>query len=938
MKKVLLKKFLICILIVVIASNFILGSSNMVFAADTEISGGAIFSNIVTGLIGLLLYPFTILPTAILIGVSDIVGALAKLSIGDLSLPNAIGVDAAIITPFDILFNKVPLVDVNFFNLDATGTIGMFRESVAGWYYTMRLIASMVLLVILIYIGIRMATTSIATEKAIYKKMLVDWVTSLALLFLLHYIMLFVFAVNEALVNAMANIAEGTTSTVAIGGPGTGGFDVSSYNDMMSLLQLLCFHIDIVVRITALVVYGMLVFQTISFLVAYIKRMFTIGFLIIIAPLITITYSMDKIGDGKAQALNTWLKEFIYNILIQPFQCILYLVFAKLTFDAMLSMAFANLTTSNVGTAIFAILSLQFIKEGEKIIKKIFGFDKASTAGDLAVGAAMTGAALIKGKDVASKAGASLSKTKNMIASSKAAQTFKGKLDSAGNKVNKLADSASNWAKETKVGKAITDKREKYKSDKDSRLSKKAQALEEKLDRKVEQKAQERWEKDGHTGNVWDARNGAGKEYFENARKEAGLNSRNMQSGNKTEKKSQTNNNSTNTEKTEKTEKKEKQNISGAKGGLYSRVADKLYNSNSATGQAIGGLAKYAMDNKKSIAAFTTGAFGFGLGAAMGDFGDFSKGVAGYGMGSGFTQGIYKNSAKTLRDDSLAAAQLLANGTGTVDAGSLLAASQDAGMNDLGKEMRDVKKALDELLNKFAGGTKTKNEFTRIAMDKNLAGSLTKESTMQMLENNGFDGTDEEKSQAADALMNYGSLIAMRTLYNNIQNAEQMGIDRDALAGMLAGNIVTPQGTIPGQPTVERTIERNTEKTEVEGTTEREEHYDETHEIVYKDTSAIIEAVRAQLEAPTPSTFDSSKIDDVNRNIDQLNSLIKTLESSEQQVKTEVFNGVKDVNTRIADHNAMVESLKTQLGQFETRRNEIQGMQRPGQDNSQKPD
>ena len=55
----------------------------------------------------------------------------------------------------------------------------------------------------------------------------------------------------------------------------------------------------------------------------YIKRMLTVGFLIVIAPLITITYSIDKMGDGKSQALNAWLKEFIYNVLIQTFHCII---------------------------------------------------------------------------------------------------------------------------------------------------------------------------------------------------------------------------------------------------------------------------------------------------------------------------------------------------------------------------------------------------------------------------------------------------------------------------------------------------------------------------------------------------------------------------------------------------------------------------------------
>ena len=43
-----------------------------------------------------------------------------------------------------------------------------------------------------LYVGIRMAISSVAEEKAKYKKMLVDWVVSLGLLFVLHYIMVFV--------------------------------------------------------------------------------------------------------------------------------------------------------------------------------------------------------------------------------------------------------------------------------------------------------------------------------------------------------------------------------------------------------------------------------------------------------------------------------------------------------------------------------------------------------------------------------------------------------------------------------------------------------------------------------------------------------------------------------------------------------------------------
>ena len=413
MKKVLLKKFLLCILIVIMSCNFIFSNINFTYAADNSssdepVSIGDQGANIVTGLIGILLYPVTIIPTATFIGIASALNGIARLSLGNVASYGETGIDSVYITPFHVLFNKIPLVDINFFDIDgADGTIKVFREAVAGWYYTMRLLASMVLLVILIYIGIRMAISSIATEKAMYKKMLVDWVTSLVLLFLLHYIILFAFNCNTALVKALESASKGT-----------------DIDKMMGELIGQCFHFDIVVRTAALVIFGMIIFQTISFLISYAKRMFTIGFLIIIAPLITITYSVDKVGDGKAQALNTWLKEFVLNILLQPFQCILYLVFANIAFDLLTKKSFGSMTANNIGTSIFAVLCIHFIKEGEKIIKKIFGFNRAETLSDLAAGTALTAGAIFKGKDMASKAGAGLSKAKNTIKTSKAGQAL----------------------------------------------------------------------------------------------------------------------------------------------------------------------------------------------------------------------------------------------------------------------------------------------------------------------------------------------------------------------------------------------------------------------------------------------------------------------------------------------------------------------------------
>ncbi len=81
-----------------------------------------------------------------------------------------------------IIFNQVPLLDVNVFTDTAAGytlkedsSLLIIRDSVATWYYIIRNVTIAVMLVILIYVGIRMALSTIASEKAQYQRMLVSW-------------------------------------------------------------------------------------------------------------------------------------------------------------------------------------------------------------------------------------------------------------------------------------------------------------------------------------------------------------------------------------------------------------------------------------------------------------------------------------------------------------------------------------------------------------------------------------------------------------------------------------------------------------------------------------------------------------------------------------------------------------------------------------------
>ena len=262
----------------------------------------------------------------------------------------------------DIIFNKVKITDINFFNINgADGVIKTIRENVAAWYVGVRNLASVVLVIILIYVGIRMAISTIAEEKAKYKNMLIDWFTSMCLLFVLHYIIILTIQLNNTLVNAIGD----ASSTGDIGKQFAEQALTTPYLTK-GMANAIC--------------YLLLEALTFGFLIAYIKRMITIAFLIIIAPLVTITYSIDRMGDGSSQALNTWFKEFAYNILIQPFHCIAFL--------ALCSTAVNLGEKANVADATLAICLLAFLaKSAEDIVKRIFGFQAQSMASPVAAAA-----------------------------------------------------------------------------------------------------------------------------------------------------------------------------------------------------------------------------------------------------------------------------------------------------------------------------------------------------------------------------------------------------------------------------------------------------------------------------------------------------------------------------------------------------------------------
>lgn len=300
---------------------------------------------------------------------------------------NAINVPKITYTPEAIFSNKVPALDVNFINPSIQGNdernvAVKLQPIIASWYVAIRTMAIVGLLSVLVYLGIRMLLSSLAADRAKYKQMLFDWVVAICLVFALHYIMSFALTMAETVTAMISSDAEGmfTVNATNLDGLGTSTYGITFGSNLMSYVRFMVQAGDLNTKIAFFALYIMLVIYSVRFTWVYLKRVVNMAFLTLIAPMVALTYPIDKVSDGKAQAFNMWIKEFTYNALTQPLHLIIYIV--------LLGSA-VQLAADN---PLYAIVCLGFIIAAEKLMKSMFGFGKASggTLGSLAGAAGVT--------------------------------------------------------------------------------------------------------------------------------------------------------------------------------------------------------------------------------------------------------------------------------------------------------------------------------------------------------------------------------------------------------------------------------------------------------------------------------------------------------------------------------------------------------------------
>lgn len=343
-------------------------------------------------------------------------GALSDLliEIGDFFVNLINKVVGEKVTMQNIVFNQVSSLDPNFFNKDlavVNETTALVREKVNEWYSFFMMLAIVAYLVVLLVIGIKIAVGSTASGLEKAKELATKWLVGVLILFLFPSLVLKnAFKVNEAIVKMISNQHGGNNQVgTAIGNTegewaneeiefrspeyvsrftgksSLGGEDMNliyqkaldSYRSGADMTRIMRAYAGITRKLIYVIIWYVLLTQLIVLIVLYYKRYFTIAFLIVIFPLVAMYYIIEIARGKNGQVFSEWSKEILVNIFIQTIHAIVYAIIASVA----ISRVQADIASgSDAMNWLLIIVAVNFITEGEKIVRKLVGVD-GKTAG-----------------------------------------------------------------------------------------------------------------------------------------------------------------------------------------------------------------------------------------------------------------------------------------------------------------------------------------------------------------------------------------------------------------------------------------------------------------------------------------------------------------------------------------------------------------------------
>lgn len=299
-----------------VGRSFKIDSTNTIGDFLGDIGTG--IGHILNGVLGVIFWVWYLPITIVVISIM----ALLTILLQDSNKDAGAGQEKSgwLLTPDKIFMNKVPITNIEIFingSVAEKTKLSGFVNAIASWYRVIFLISIAILFFILIYLSIRAMISSLAKDMAEINMMFFNWIKSVMILFLMTFIIVGIISLNSAFVSIITQsmVNESKILEDQVTGLVAGIVSMNFIRETISL-GILC----------------ILIFQTLSFLSVYVKRLITVGFYILIAPIISVGYALDVVGDKKAQSLSNWLKKFMGLVFVQPFHLLLYAIFAGTIF------------------------------------------------------------------------------------------------------------------------------------------------------------------------------------------------------------------------------------------------------------------------------------------------------------------------------------------------------------------------------------------------------------------------------------------------------------------------------------------------------------------------------------------------------------------------------------------------------------------------------
>lgn len=208
-------------------------------------------------------------------------------------------------SPENIFGNRIAALDVNFLRSNtytpisgkfeaedaAESSASLVSTAISVWYKGFRNVAIVGLLSVLVYLGIRILISTAATDKAKYKESLKDWLVALCLVFFIHILMSGILMLSDA-VTDLFSATDNSLYRVQVSDVDNNKLDFNT--NLTGLIRLQAQGEDWQNATAYAIMYMVIVVFTVMFTLMYFKRFLYVAFLTMIAPLVALTYPIDR--------------------------------------------------------------------------------------------------------------------------------------------------------------------------------------------------------------------------------------------------------------------------------------------------------------------------------------------------------------------------------------------------------------------------------------------------------------------------------------------------------------------------------------------------------------------------------------------------------------------------------------------------------------------